>query len=81
VDFACPGRKLAIELDGSQHMERQEADSLRTGELARHGYRVLRFWNSDAIENLAGVMETIQQELEKLTSDSPSPPFRAEREG
>jgi very-short-patch-repair endonuclease len=26
ADFACPARKLVIELDGSQHSERGEAD-------------------------------------------------------
>jgi very-short-patch-repair endonuclease len=63
VDFACPGRKLAIELDGGQHAERREADALRTAELAGRSYRVIRFWNRDVIENLPGVLETIQQEL------------------
>lgn len=47
VDFACPGRKLAIELDGSQHIANEASDALQTAELACHGYRVLRLWNSD----------------------------------
>src|SRR5437016_8273418 len=64
VDFACPARKLAIELDGGQHAEQQQADALRTAELVRRGYRVVRFWNGDVIENLPGVVERIQQELE-----------------
>jgi very-short-patch-repair endonuclease len=38
VDFACPGRKLAVELDGGQHALSEIADSLRTQELARRGY-------------------------------------------
>ncbi|HUH83072.1 MAG TPA: endonuclease domain-containing protein [Stellaceae bacterium] len=64
ADFACPARKLVIELDGGQHADRQEADALRTAELARHGYRVIRFWNSDVLENIEGVLETILHELE-----------------
>ena len=40
VDFACPARKLAIELDGGQHAGQTEADTARTADLARHGYRV-----------------------------------------
>ena len=63
VDFACPKRKLAIELDGGQHTEQQGSDTLRTAELARHGYRVVRFWNGEVMENLPGVLEAIQREL------------------
>ena len=38
-------------------------------ELCHRGYRVIRFWNSDVIENLSGVLETIQRELEGATSN------------
>ena len=64
VDFACPGLKLAIELDGGQHAFQREADEARANEIARHGYRVIRFWNGDVVTNLSGVLERIRQELE-----------------
>jgi very-short-patch-repair endonuclease len=64
ADFACPARKLVIELDGSQHADFR-SDERRTEELARHGYRVIRFWNTDVIDNLEGVVEAIRQKLEK----------------
>jgi len=63
VDFACPGRKLAIELDGGQHAQQAEEDAARTPEIARRGYRVLCFWNNDVMHNLAGVLEIIRKEL------------------
>jgi very-short-patch-repair endonuclease len=63
-DFACPARKLVIELDGGQHAAQEETDDVRTAELARYGYRVIRFWNNDVVENLDGVMETIKRALE-----------------
>ena len=64
VDFACPGHKLVIELDGGQHIVQAEADATRTCQLAQRGYRVIRFWNGDVIENLSGVLERILQELD-----------------
>jgi very-short-patch-repair endonuclease len=64
VDFACPAAKLVIELDGGQHATSVSADELRVGEIARRGYRVIRFWNSEVVENLSGVLEAIRSELE-----------------
>ena len=68
VDFACPERKLAIELDGGQHALREEADERRSVELARRGYRVIRFWNNEVLDNLDGVLEMI---LGAPSSDPP----------
>ncbi len=36
---------------------------MRTAGIAHRGYRVVRFWNGDVVFNLAGVLETIRQEL------------------
>lgn len=57
VDFLCFEAKLVVELDGGQHNE--EADRARTTFLESEGYRVLRFWNHDALQNTEGVLETI----------------------
>ena len=72
VDFCAPQAKLIIELDGSQHLEQQEYDTERTEFLQSKGYRVLRFWNSDVMENLDGLMIMI---LDALNPDPtlPSP--------
>jgi len=64
VDFACLSRKLVIELDGRQHAIQEHADHARTIELERQGYRVIRFWNNDVMENIEGVVETILRKLE-----------------
>jgi very-short-patch-repair endonuclease len=63
VDFACPGRKLVIELDGGEHQTQESADAARTDELIRLGYRVIRFWNNDVLSNTSGVVEVILREL------------------
>ncbi len=70
VDFACPAAKLVIELDGGQHAVQSKADEERSLNTARHGYRVIRFWNGDVIDNLAGVLGVIRQEL-KISLSAP----------
>jgi len=64
VDFVCRERRLIIELDGGPHWERPE-DRQRDGALCVLGYRVIRIWNKDVIENLDGVLQRLLSELEK----------------
>jgi len=61
VDFVCHGAKLVIELDGAQHAEPSAVryDCQRTEFLHSRGYTVLRFWNSDVMQNREGVLDTI----------------------
>ena len=67
ADFYAPSRKLIIELDGSQHMEQKEYDAQRTEFLESKGYRVLRFWNNEMMNDLEGVIMRIIQNLEEHT--------------
>ena len=77
ADFAVPAHQLVIEIDGSQHAVARDRDAARTRALQAHGYRVIRFWNSDVTGNLSGVIETIAAEIERSpTSPQPSPPRR-----
>ena len=71
ADFACPDRKLIVELDGGQHQEQAVYDEARTGFLQAQGWRVLRFWNNEVMENLEGVLAKV---VEHLTSSPPSQP-------
>lgn len=63
-DFVCIKRKLIIELDGGQHLEQAEYDAQRTEFLESQGYRVIRFWNNDVINDINGVIRQIQIALE-----------------
>jgi very-short-patch-repair endonuclease len=76
-DFVARTAKLIIELDGGQHAIRTAEDNRRTRFLNIHGYRVLRFWNNDVLENVEGVLAAIEAAL----NDSPSPHPSREREG
>ena len=71
VDFASRKAKLVIELDGGQHDWEQESDVARTRRIEASGYRVLRFWNNDVIENLDGVLSEIQRTLPPTPDPSP----------
>jgi len=62
VDFVCREKKLIIEVDGGQHSENAK-DRARDGILCAEGYRVLRFWNSDILQNKSGVLEAIAAAL------------------
>jgi very-short-patch-repair endonuclease len=73
VDFVCLIEKLIVELDGGQHVERTAYDERRTKSLNEKGYRVLRFWNNDVMQNTDAVLETILAELNAGPSPSPSP--------
>jgi very-short-patch-repair endonuclease len=80
ADFACMASRLVIELDGSQHGDEPNKahDAQRTHWLESEGYRVLRFWNNDLIENRSGVLETIHVALYGST-ESVSIPLKHSR--
>jgi 2-C-methyl-D-erythritol 4-phosphate cytidylyltransferase len=52
VDFYNTDHGLIIEIDGGQHAINQAADEKRTKYLEQSGYRVLRFWNNEVLENI-----------------------------
>ncbi len=65
VDLVSLDRKLIIEIDGGQH-DQQEikiGDEERTNWLKEKGYRILRFWNNEVLENIDGVLERIREAL------------------
>ena len=72
VDFVCLECRLVIELDGGQHADDVAYDQRRDAWLAANGYRVLRFWNNEVMQNLPGVLERVRETL--VATDAPSPP-------
>lgn len=58
ADFACRGRRLVIEVDGSQHSG-SESDQIRDAFMAARGWSILRFWNLDVLRERDSVLDTI----------------------
>ena len=71
IDFYCPEKRLAIEIDGDSHYldkTSQDKDRERDQSLASMNIKVLRFINSDIYNNLESVLGKI--------STSPVPPCK-----
>ena len=70
VDFYCAEAKLIVELDGSQHYEKKNAeyDAERTNYLEQYGIRVLRIPNNEVSRNFSGVCEYIDLAVKQSLS-------------
>ena len=63
LDFYCPSKKLAIEIDGAQHLQNKEYDTERSNYLSVFGIKVIRFWNNEINTNIEGVILKIIAKL------------------
>jgi len=69
VDFVCAEVRLVIEVDGSQHLDQIEYDTVRSQFLQAQGYRVVRFWNDEVLVRMDDVLDEIVRALR-----TPHPP-------
>jgi very-short-patch-repair endonuclease len=76
ADFACHRQRLIIEVDGGGHAEARQsaADAERTAFLQSRGYRVLRFWNNEVLNEIDGVMTAIYDALRNAADSAPPTP-------
>ncbi|MEK7303868.1 MAG: DUF559 domain-containing protein [Pseudomonadota bacterium] len=66
-----------MEIDGGHHLEQRCSDHIRSRELEFRGFRLLRFWNHEVLNDTDVVLEAI---LRALTIPS-SPALLPEGEG
>ena len=68
--------RLVIELHGGQHNEsaQSEIDRRRTTYLRANGYRVLRFWNNEVLNEIEGVLDVIATNIAAIEGVSPPTP-------
>jgi len=59
VDFYCPLKKVAIELDGAIHLKQRGVDRERQELLECMGIKVLRFKNEDVLMSTKEVLNRI----------------------
>ena len=69
VDFYCHEYKLAIEVDGEVHKDKNqgEYDLGRTAELDKYGIKVIRFTNDQIIYDINSVLTKILEIITELT--------------
>lgn len=60
IDFYCPDKKLAIELDGEIHKQRKIYDAYRTKYLKAYGVKEIRFTNTEIVKDLTDVVRQIK---------------------
>ena len=77
VDFYCAKFRLAIEIDGSSHDNKQEYDNQRTELLNLYGVKVVRYTNDEVLNNIDGVY----QDLLKYIESPLTPLEKGESEG
>jgi very-short-patch-repair endonuclease len=73
VDFICPEKNIVIEIDGGQHAANEALDLQRSAFLNKMGYRVLRFWNNEVLQETEAVLEAIFAILTDAAQNSPAP--------
>ena len=66
ADFVCFEKKIIIELDGGQHNSSLgiQKDKSRDLFFTNNGYKVIRIWNNEINQNIEGVIQKIQSEIE-----------------
>jgi very-short-patch-repair endonuclease len=66
VDLVCLEKKLIVEIDGGQHMAVRNSDELRTRFLETQGFKVIRFWNHEVLQNTDAVLNQILSYLNSM---------------
>jgi len=65
VDFFCFEKKLIIELDGGPHNQDETKlnDVKRQKWLELQNFKVIRFWNTEVLKNINGVLQVIKAKI------------------
>ena len=83
VDFVSLECSLVVEVDGAYHMERQQMknDAIRSIELGKMGFKVIRFTNEEVLYRLKETIALIIDNMDNLAEKNNSLPIREGRGG
>jgi adenine-specific DNA-methyltransferase len=79
ADFACVSVRLIVEADGGHHCE-NAYDDTRSAYIEGQGWRIVRFWNNDILQQTEAVLERIESSL-AMTLTCPALPVGLSHEG
>jgi very-short-patch-repair endonuclease len=71
VDFICVDRRLIIEVDGEIHEYTRDEDAIRQVFLETEGFTVMRFSNTEVMDNIYAVLKQISNTIAHLHHPSP----------
>ncbi|MET0431037.1 MAG: endonuclease domain-containing protein [Hyphomicrobium sp.] len=73
VDFACLSKRVIVEIDGATYASESEITNDQVWQRYREdqGFVVLRRTNGDVMQNIEGVMDTIENVLSHRSAPSP----------
>ena len=68
LDFYCPEKKLAVEIDGPTHMTTKSInhDIQRTHVLSKHEIDQIRFSNEEIYDNILIVLQKIRERIKLM---------------
>lgn len=68
LDFYCSKIRLGIEVDGSQHLEKETRlyDKDREKYLESLDINLVRFWNDDVLKNIKNVLKELQDKINSI---------------
>jgi very-short-patch-repair endonuclease len=75
LDFVSLDARLVIEVDGGQHVDHIRQDKVRDEALTQAGFKVLRFWNNQVLNETAAVLDNIYLAIKENGSDPASIPI------
>ena len=78
VDFYCAELMLAIEVDGHMHADQEQYDKRRTENLNKYGVEVIRYTNTEVLNNIEGVYQDLCERISTIKSKTPKSPLSGE---
>lgn len=72
IDFSFENEKVALEIDGSQHLleERKKSDDKKDKLLIDNGWRIIRVTDFEVKTNIDNIIKILEYELNKNSTDN-----------